>query len=138
MAQELFDSGDVQQENADTFTCQGSNGRSYEITRVNDPQYNYKFYCKCPAWKFDTTRECKHVLAVQLFEKNTSTQPSHTHTATNSKPKATLRSKKSKNKKGYTVKKDGNKNTMDWTEPDGSKTKFEFDSEGNLIGKVKA
>lgn len=138
MAQELVSNGDVQQENANTFVCQGSNGRSYVITRVNDPQYNYEFYCKCPAWKFDSSRECKHVLAVQLFEKNTSTQPSHTHTATKSKPKATLRSKKSKNKKGYTVKKDGNKNTMDWTEPDGSKTKFEFDSEGNLIGKVKA
>jgi len=133
MAQQLFDNGDVQKVNDDTFVCHGSNGNQYEITRVSDPQYNYEFYCKCPAWKFDTSRRCKHVLAVQIFEqKNKQMQPSHTHTAT-TKPKATLRSKKSKS--NYKVKKDGNKNTMDWTEPDGSTTKFKFDEEGNLIGK---
>lgn len=137
MAQQLFDKGDVNQVDPNTFVCHGSNGNQYQITRVTDPQYNYEFYCKCPAWKFDTTRRCKHVLAVEIFEQKNkqmqpSGKPSHTHTI--SKPKATLRSKKSRS--NYKVKKDGNKNTMDWTEPDGKITKLQFDSEGNLIGKV--
>jgi len=137
MAQQLFDNGDVQKVNADTFVCHGSNGNQYEITRVSDPQYNYEFYCKCPAWKFDTSRRCKHVLAVRLFEqKNKQMKPSHTHSVVSGKKvKAKLRSKQLKDPQ-YKVKKDGNKNTMDWTEPDGSKTKFKFDEEGNLIGKV--
>lgn len=134
MAQQLFDNGDVNQVDPNTFVCHGSNGNQYAITRVTDPQYNYEFYCKCPAWKFDTSRRCKHVLAVQLFEqKNKQMQPSHTHTATIRK---TIKKKSRLKDPQYTVKKDGNKNTMDWTEPDGSKTKLQFDSEGNLIGKV--
>lgn len=128
LAQTLFDNGDVQKVNADTFVCHGSNGNQYEITRVNEPEYNYEFYCKCPAWKFDKTRECKHVLAVQLFEKNTLITGA-------GKSKRLNRPTKSRSKSQYKVKEDGNKNTMDWTEPDGSKTKFKFDEEGNLIGK---
>ena len=143
MAQQLFDNGDVNQVDPDTFVCHGSNGNQYQIKRETNPAYNYEFYCKCPAWKFDSSRKCKHVIAVQLFEQNNnqmkpsklSKQPSHTHTVSKAKPKATLRSK-AKTKSTYKIKKDGNKNTMDWTEPDGSKTKFQFDSEGNLIGKV--
>jgi len=131
MAQQLFDNGDVNQVDPNTFVCHGSNGNQYEITKVNDPQYNYKFYCKCPAWKFDESRRCKHVIAVELFEKNnTSTKPSHTHTVGGKTIKKTIR----KNPE-YKIKKDGNKNTMDWNEPDGSKTKFKFDDDGNLIGK---
>ncbi len=130
MAQQLFDNGDVNQVDPNKFVCHGSGGNQYVITRVNDPQYNYEFYCKCPAWKFDTSRRCKHVLAVELFEqKNTQMKPSPTIKKKIAKQKQDL-------KKKYTVKKDGNKNTMDWTEPDGSKTKLQFDNEGNLIGKV--
>ena len=145
MAQQLFDNGDVNQIDPDTFVCHGSNGNQYHIKRETNPAYNYEFYCKCPAWKFDSSRKCKHVIAVQLFEQKNKmkpsklsqqpNQPSHTHTVSKAKPKATLRSKR-KTKSTYKIKKDGNKNTMDWTEPDGSKTKFEFDEDGNLIGKV--
>ncbi len=131
MAQTLFDNGDVQKENDNTFVCMGSNGKSYEITRVSDPQYNYKFYCKCPAWKFDTTRECKHVLAVQLFEKNSLVSGSGIKKRLN-------RPTKSRSKSQYKVQKRTKQeieSDIDWTEPDGTKTKFKFDTEGNLIGK---
>ena len=143
MAQQLFDNGDVQKENADTFVCEGSNGRQYEISKVNDPKYNYKYYCKCPAWKFDTTRECKHVLAVQIFEKqnggsytNSKNRTTKKNTGSISIVKKGKVVRKQTVKNNYKTKKDGNKNTMDWTEPDGSKTKFKFDEDGNLIGKV--
>lgn len=132
MAQTLFDNGDVNQVDPNTFVCHGSNGNQYEITKVNDPQYNYKFYCKCPAWKFDESRRCKHVIAVELFEKNSLVSGSGINKRLN---RPTKKVKKDLKKK-YTVKKDGNKNTMDWTEPDGSKTKFQFDENGTLIGKV--
>lgn len=147
LAQQLFDSGDVQKVNDDTFVCHGSNGNQYEIQRVNDPQYNYEFYCKCPAWKFDTSRRCKHVLAVQLLEKSgggSVTRPSHTHSI-QQKSVAQIKAQgaKAKAKKGkYTTKKRTkadlkSENTTEWIEPDGSKTEFKFDEHGNLIGKEK-
>ena len=130
MAQQLVNKGDVNQVDPHTFVCHGSNGNQYQITRVNDPQYNYEFYCKCPAWKFDTTRRCKHVLAVELFEKNNPNQVvsgSQIKKANGIKPT-----------KKYKVKKRSEndlKNDITWSEPDGTKTKFKFDSEGNLIGR---
>ncbi len=73
-AQILFDEDSVQQVNSETFVVHGSGSNQYEIKANQDKMYNYKYYCKCPAWKFDSTRECKHVLAVQLYEKATKTK----------------------------------------------------------------
>lgn len=133
LAQSIFNKGDVNKVDLNTFVCHGSNGNQYQITRVNDPQYNYEFYCKCPAWKFDTTRRCKHVLAVELFEKNNPSgkikiKSTQQIKAQGAKAKA----------KQYKVKKRSEndlKNDITWSEPDGTKTKFKFDSEGNLIGR---
>jgi hypothetical protein len=136
LAQTLFDNGDVQKENSDTFVCLGSNGKQYEITRVNDPQYNYKFYCKCPAWKFDTSRECKHVLAVKLFEKSSLVTGSGITKRLNRPTK----SRSTQANQGYKVVKRSKqdlKNDIEWKEPDGKITRLKFDSEGNLIGKEK-
>jgi len=132
LAQTLFDNGDVQKVNTDTFVCHGSGGNQYEITRVKDPEYNYEFYCKCPAWKFDKTRECKHVIAVQIFEKNTLV------TGAGKTKRLNRPTKKVKRDPQYKVQKRTKQeieSDIDWTEPDGSKTKFKFDTEGNLIGK---
>ena len=136
MAQQLYSNGDVNQVDPDTFVCHGSNGNQYEIRREKNPAYNYEFYCKCPAWKFDSSRKCKHVIAVQLFEQNNTqmkpkitNNPSHTHIVRKvSKPKATVHKRTKADKKSC--------KTMEWEEPDGSKTIFKFDDDGNLIGKV--
>lgn len=139
MAQQLFNNGDVNQVDSDTFVCHGSNGNQYEIKREKNSAYNYEFYCKCPAWKFDSSRRCKHVIAVQLFEQKNkqmqpsklSKQPSHTHTVR----KAVRKTKGKVHKQTKVEKKDCK--SMEWTEPDGSKTILKFDEDGNLIGKEK-
>ena len=73
MAQQLYSNGDVNQVDPDTFVCHGSNGNQYQIKRERNPAYNYEFYGKCPAWKFDSSRKCKNVMGVQVFEQNNST-----------------------------------------------------------------
>ncbi len=137
MAQQLFNNGDVNQVDSNTFVCHGSNGNQYEIKRETNANYNYEFYCKCPAWKFDSSRRCKHVIAVQLFEQKNkqmkpTIQPSHTHTVrkvTKAKPKGKVHKVTKAEKKDC--------KSMEWTEPDGSKTILKFDEDGNLIGKEK-
>ena len=66
LAQEIFDEGKVTQINDEKWEVTGSGKFPYEVEKVQDDLYNYEYYCKCPAWKFDNSRECKHVLAVKL------------------------------------------------------------------------
>lgn len=70
-AQEIYDEGRiVNGSQPDSYIVNSSSGNSYEVEKVTDPIYNYEYYCKCPAWKFDTSRECKHVLAIKLLIQN--------------------------------------------------------------------
>jgi len=70
-AQEIYDEGRiVNGDRPDCYIVNSASGNSYEVEKVTNPMYNYEFYCKCPAWKFDTSRECKHVLAIKLLIKN--------------------------------------------------------------------
>jgi uncharacterized Zn finger protein len=66
LAQKLFSQGLVTRVDKENFTVTGS--REYEIQRT--PDKNYEFYCKCPAWKFDSEHDCKHCIAVRLFEED--------------------------------------------------------------------
>ena len=138
LAQTLFNNGDVQKVTDDVFVCHGSNGNQYEIKRETNPNYNYEFYCKCPAWKFDPSRQCKHVIAVQLLENAKPTKQKKGSISIVKKGKVVRKQTVNNN---YTKKKRTkadlkSENTTEWTEPDGSKTEFKFDSEGNLIGRV--
>jgi hypothetical protein len=65
LAKQLFDNGLVQRLDKDHFLV---SEKSYEVERT--PNKPYEFYCKCPAWKFDSEHDCKHCIAVRLFEKN--------------------------------------------------------------------
>jgi len=126
-AQALFDEGNVQQVNNDTFVCHGSNGNQYEIKVNKDPNYNYKYYCKCPAWKFDSTRECKHVLAVELLKKSkphlTNAQTQKYQQAMN-KPKSQYKVRKAKEKCEDEIENKGK---------DGKNKPLRFDKDGKLI-----
>ena len=65
LAQKIFEQGLVQRLDEDHFLV---TEKSYEVERVHGQDYEY--YCKCPAWKFDTEHDCKHCIAVRLFVKN--------------------------------------------------------------------
>lgn len=65
LAKKIFNDGLVQRLDKDHFLV---TEKSYEVERT--PDKPYEFYCKCPAWKFDTEHDCKHCIAVRLFEKN--------------------------------------------------------------------
>lgn len=68
LAQEIFNDGRiVNGDKPDTYIVNSESGSSYNVKLVTDPMYNYEYYCTCPAWKFDTSRECKHVLAIKLL-----------------------------------------------------------------------
>jgi len=67
LAQKLFDNDFIQKLDNETWLVKGSNNNSYEVIKTNDQSYDY--YCKCVAWRMDNSRECKHVLAVLLYEK---------------------------------------------------------------------
>ncbi len=119
-AQILFDEDSVQQVNSDTFVVHGSGSNQYEIKSNQDKMYNYKYYCKCPAWKFDNTRECKHVLAVQIYLK-----------ATKTKGHYQIKSVKTK-AKNYKVKVNPAR-MIDNKGKDGKEKPLKFDKEGKLI-----
>ena len=142
MANQIFNRGLVNQENNDTFSVEGSNNRRYTVKRNQDPKYNYQWYCNCPAWKFDTSRECKHCLAVELFETSTNNQPKIQQKSV-AQIKAQGARARRKRTEGYRIKKRTkedlkSENIIEWSEPDGSKSNFKFDSEGNLIGRSSA
>ena len=65
LAKKIFNEGLVQRLDKDHFLV---TEKSYEVERT--PDKPYEFYCKCPAWKFDFEHDCKHCIAVRLFEKN--------------------------------------------------------------------
>ena len=68
LAQQIYDEGRiVNGDKPDTYIVNSESGSSYNVKLVTDPMYNYEYYCTCPAWKFDTSRECKHVLAIKLL-----------------------------------------------------------------------
>ncbi len=132
-AQELFQSGKVNQVNPDTYVVHGSSNNQYEVKANHDSMYNYEYYCKCPAWKFDTTRECKHVLAVKLWLQNSSGY---------SKPQMVQQNggsykvtKKANGNANYKVRK-AKKNSFEEIESKGSDGKnkpLRFDKDGKLI-----
>jgi len=73
LAKKIFESDLVQRLDQDNFLVKGSKDNVYLVSRVEGK--GYEFYCKlshkdqaCPAWKFDNEHECKHCLAVRLFE----------------------------------------------------------------------
>lgn len=71
LAQAIYDEGRiVNGDKTDTYIVNSESGSSYNVKLVTDPMYNYEYYCTCPAWKFDTSRECKHVLAIKLLVQN--------------------------------------------------------------------
>ena len=125
-AQTLFNEDSVQQVNSDTFVVHGSGSNQYEIKANQDKMYNYKYYCKCPAWKFDNTRECKHVLAVQLWEKANKHSSKGNYTI---KSKSKLRQS---NKKQYSVKVNPDR-LIENKGKDGKNKPLKFDKDGKLI-----
>lgn len=73
LAKKIFESDLVQQLDQDNFLVKGSKDNVYLVERKEGQPYEY--YCKlshkdqaCPAWKFDKEHDCKHCLAVKLFE----------------------------------------------------------------------
>ena len=64
LAKKIFNAGLVQRIDQDHFLV---TEKSYQVERT--PDKAYEFYCKCPAWKFDLEHDCKHCIAVRLFEK---------------------------------------------------------------------
>ena len=127
-AQTIFDEGNVQQVNKDTFVCHGSNGNQYEIRTNKDSTYNYKYYCKCPAWKFDNTRECKHVLAVELLRSSNQSSPQaqQTKRAMTAKVKGNPQYKVRKAKEKCEVE-------IENKGKDGKNKPLRFDKQGKLI-----
>lgn len=65
LAQKIFSKGLVQRIDEDNFLV---TEKSYAVQRTLNK--DYEFYCKCPAWKFDSEHDCKHCIAVRLFEQN--------------------------------------------------------------------
>lgn len=126
-AQILFDEDSVQQVNSDTFVVHGSSNNQYEIKANQDKLYNYKYYCKCPAWKFDNSRECKHVLAVKLYENAKSTKGNY-----RIKPKLAAKLRQSNKAKQYIVKVNPDR-IIDNKGKDGKDKPLKFDKDGKLI-----
>jgi uncharacterized Zn finger protein len=133
-AQVIFDEGNVQQVNKDTFVCHGSNGNQYEIKRNKDSNYNYEFYCKCPAWKFDKSRECKHVIAVGMLLRSS---PSMTNAQAQQAMNARVSraSQKTNGNSQYKVRKAKEKceEEIDNLGKDGKSKPLRFDKNGKLI-----
>ncbi|NIS94940.1 MAG: hypothetical protein GTN97_03320 [Nitrosopumilaceae archaeon] len=133
-AQDLFDNGSVNQVNNDTFVVHGSGTNQYEVKENHDPMYNYDYYCKCPAWKFDNTRQCKHVLAVELFKANGA------NVLPNAQQQAKMQAQRAMNRRtasGYKVKKENKKakefDEIEFKDKNGKKKPLKFDKNGKLI-----
>lgn len=132
-AQEIFQAGKVNQVNPDTYVVHGSNNNQYEVKENHDSMYNYEFYCKCPAWKFDSSRECKHVLAVKLWLQNQNSYSKPQMVQTNGGSYKTT--KKQNGNANYKVRK-AKKNAFEEIESkgkDGKNKPLRFDKDGKLI-----
>ncbi|GEM_PF-4595052 len=66
LAYNLLNDGLVTRVDTDNFLV---GEKQYKVRRENNDKYFYEFFCSCPAWKFDKDHDCKHCIAVRLFEK---------------------------------------------------------------------
>ena len=70
-AEELVEQELIQKLDSDHWLVSSIKGNgSYEVERVDQTKYSFDYYCKCQAWKFSKSKDCKHCEAVRIWSKN--------------------------------------------------------------------